>query len=267
MKNMLVNLRRFVYLSLYSFDRVFNFNVNKPFVLCYHSFGNDSWHHGITVKQFSSQLKELTKTFEVLSVEDIEQNLKNNSVNNGFVVTIDDGYLDVAEVSKITSKYNIKPVLFLLSNPKNANRQELENNKPFLRKDQIMKLYKLGWAIGCHSATHSDFNGLDEKGIEYEVISSKIKLEADLGIKINYFAYPKGRYNGQVLKAVKKAGYKMAFSMDDGYITSGIDKLTIPRIGINRSHTLREFKTLYSPSVMAFRNLVKRILNKGIKND
>ena len=44
---------------------------------------------------------------------------------------------------------------------------------------------------------------------------------------------------------VKKAKYKMAFTMDDGFITPGIEPLTLPRVGIDRTHTFAEFKTAF----------------------
>jgi peptidoglycan/xylan/chitin deacetylase (PgdA/CDA1 family) len=264
LKDFTITLRKSIYFVLGYINTLGGKENISPFVLCYHSFANDEWLHGVSLKQLNAQLKFLTQNYQPLRAKDIEKIISGRKFSaNSFLITIDDGYTDVLKSINLFRQFNIKPILFLLSNPKKANREELQNNKKFLSTEQIKKLVKEGWIIGSHSFSHSDFHKLSTDEIKKEVLGSKNQLERRLGIKIEYFAYPRGRYTGQIIEAVQHAGYKLAFSMDDGYVNIETNQFIIPRIGINRSHSLKEFKNLYLPYVMSFRDFAKRGFGKG----
>jgi peptidoglycan/xylan/chitin deacetylase (PgdA/CDA1 family) len=52
--------------------------------------------------------------------------------------------------------------------------------------------------------------------IKKEIAGSKLLLEKKLGLPIHWFAYPFGDYNKEAVKWVKQAGYKAAFSTEQG---------------------------------------------------
>ena len=122
---------------------------------------------------------------------------------------------------------------------------------------EIQNLKKSGWTIGSHSKTHADFFALSKEQIQQEIIGSKKELEKTLKSKIKYFAYPKGRYTEEVLKTVKKAGYRLALSMDSDRIDKKTSRYTVPRVGVDRTHSLNEFRMLFIPSVVATKKLIK----------
>ena len=102
--------------------------------------------------------------------------------------------------------------------------------------------------------------------IRYEVADAKARLESVAGEPVSYFAYPKGYYSPMIIENVRSAGYGMAFSMDDGRIWRGSDPLTLPRIGVDRSHTLDDFRGMITRSAVIFRMIVKRVLTPGMIN-
>ncbi len=70
--------------------------------------------------------------------------------------------------------------------------------------------------IASHSITHPpNLTEVDDVTLEREVVESKSKLEAKLGIPIRYFTYPAGYYDDRVLVAVKAAGYEGALTMSN----------------------------------------------------
>lgn len=81
--------------------------------------------------------------------------------------------------------------------------------------DQIMELVNQGAQLGWHSRTHRDLTTLDEEELIDEIRPP---------FRMDYFAYPYGRYNQQVVDVVRKY-YKKAYSVDQ---TDGTD-FTIPR--------------------------------------
>ena len=75
----------------------------------------------------------------------------------------------------------------------------------FLSTLDLKGLKKSGWTVGCHSSSHTDFSKLDSKQIKWEVVNSMKILENELGFKINYFSYPKGRYSKEILSVFLQA--------------------------------------------------------------
>lgn len=259
-----VFVRRSVYFSLFILDRyVFRKNT-LLFILCYHSVGDDNWRFSISYKILQKQIAYLIQYYSPMTLEDVELYVKGKKAitKPSFAVTFDDGYKDILQTKEFFKKYGIKPALFLLSNTKKANRKELANNREFLTQKEILDLRKNGWTIGSHSATHADFYELTKERIIDEVVLSKKTLEDMLHIPIKYFAYPRGRYTNKILSAIKRADFSLGLTMDDDYITDKTNPFLIPRIGIDKTHIIHEFKTLYSPSVIKVRGLIKK--NLGI---
>jgi peptidoglycan/xylan/chitin deacetylase (PgdA/CDA1 family) len=239
------------------------FQSTQVFILSYHSFAHDNWAYTTPKKEFIKQIKFLKKNkYSFISLQDLEKSIKNKEIpKKSVVVTIDDGYKDTLEVADFLKKESIPTTLFVLSNRKNINRKEVATQKELITKNEIVSLIKKGWTIGSHSATHANLKTLSQKELHEEIINSKEMLENEFSIPISYFAFPRGQYSADVLKVIKKAGYSAAVTMDDGFISVSSNLLTLPRVGVNRTHTISEFKTLFSPSVIRFRMLIKKITN------
>lgn len=256
--------RRIIYLSLYVFDTHVLRKKPDVFILCYHSVSNDSWRFGLSVETVIKQINYLKSRFAPVDLPEIHSYIKGekNIIKPSFLINFDDGYKEVYQLKDFFKMNGIKPTLFLLSDRKNADKKELDTDREFLSTDEILTLKKDGWTIGNHSATHADFYNLTSEKREMEIINSKKSLEDELGIKIEYFAYPKGRYTSDVLSDVKRAGYSLGLSMDDGSISGKTNRYVIPRIGVDRTHTFAEFKSLFLPSSIKIRKFVKE--NIGI---
>jgi peptidoglycan/xylan/chitin deacetylase (PgdA/CDA1 family) len=226
---------------------------NKLFILCYHAVGNDDWKFAISKQTIEKQMKFLLKSYNLVTLDEIE-NLLNKRVSltkPSFAITFDDGYKDNLELIPLFKKLNIKPTLFILGNPKIANRFEMDNGRKLLNEKDISLLKKSGWNIQNHGMTHSYLP--TESNLDFEINQSKGQSK--------YIAYPKGGYNDEVIKMVKKSGYKMALTMDSGFITKKTDKFKVPRIGVDKSHSMFEFRFLFSPSVVFIRAITMPLFN------
>lgn len=228
-------------------------------MLCYHSLAKDNWLFSIDPGVFKRQIEYLTRCFRPVSVGELKLFLKGEKdiSQPSFVLTFDDGYEDIYQVREYLKQKGIKPIVFLLSDPKRAARAELETKRSFLKTSQIKALIRDGWEVGCHSSTHADFFSLDEAGIRREVNESKTALERLFKTKVSCFAYPKGRYTAQILAEVKNT-YELGFCLDGGFVSQQTDNFKIPRIGVDRSHRFWEFKAILSPAVIYIKGVISR---------
>jgi peptidoglycan/xylan/chitin deacetylase (PgdA/CDA1 family) len=234
----------------------------KLVVLCYHSVGEDDWWFTVSMKNLRQQMDYMLQYYEPVALSDLEDFLlgKKALTKPSFAVTFDDGYQDILQTKEMFKEMKICPTVFVIADPANANYGELENKREFLDKKGVNELQDAGWEVGSHSMTHSDFSKLDTAGVAKEVVESKQRLEKDLEIPIKYIAYPRGNYTNLVLKSVAKAGYILGMSMDDTLLCKDTNKLLVPRVGINGTHTFAEFVGTISVPAICMRAIVKAIL-------
>ncbi|MEO0538008.1 MAG: polysaccharide deacetylase family protein [Cyanobacteria bacterium P01_A01_bin.123] len=82
--------------------------------------------------------------------------------------------------------------------------------------------------ISAHTVTHpSDLRALDDEQLRYEVVTSKTRLEEELGIPIRYFTYPEGYYNERVADVLNEAGLIAGLTMSkiEGEYASNSDSI------------------------------------------
>lgn len=254
-----VPIRRLLYLSLGSVNEMVPGFTPGVFILCYHSISDDGWDFSVSLKEFKKQMNYLASKYQFVTLRDVFDYCqgKNQITKPSVVINFDDGYKDILQVRGFLKSRSIKPTVFVLSRPQNANREELKTDKKFLTKQDLLLLARDGWEIGSHTATHPNLDILKKTEIDDEIVKSKKSLEKDLGIPIKYLAFPKGRYSKTVILTVKKAGYKMALTMDDGFISEGMDALRVPRIGVDGTHSFSEFKKLFLPLNIQARRVLK----------
>jgi peptidoglycan/xylan/chitin deacetylase (PgdA/CDA1 family) len=124
---------------------------------------------------------------------------------------------------------------------------ELEGLRP-LSWQMLKEMRQGGFAIGSHTASHALLTNESMADVLRELKSSRLELEARLGDAVPYFAYPDGRFNSQVVRAVKSCGYTFGFSTcthrDPDY-----PLLTIPRKVLWEKSCVDRFGS-FDPAVM-----------------
>ncbi len=258
-------LRNTIYKILNSVDNALSLK-NPITVFCYHSINEDAFRFSINLKEFSNQIDYLCETSDPIDHTTLINVIsgKTELTKPAFVITFDDGYKNVLAVKDILKSKGIKPIIFVMPEEATVNYEELGQIFDRLDTDDLKALIKDGWEVGSHSLSHSNFNELSENELQSEIIESKSKLEQELGIKINYFSYPKGNYNSDIEAIVKEAGYKAVFTMDDGVITKSTDLYRIPRVGVDKTHSFSTFKQTFSPLNIKFRKFIKGLGISGL---
>jgi len=95
-------------------------------------------------------------------------------------------------------------------------------------KQQVVKLAKMGFEIGAHTYNHpQDLKLLHDDQLKTEIIDVRKELQSLTGQEINWFCYPRGRYDDRVMEFVKEAGYKFARTTRVK-VENSIDNLAFP---------------------------------------
>lgn len=95
-------------------------------------------------------------------------------------------------------------------------------------------------SIQSHTVTHPILINCSQETLDKELIESKKYLEEKTGEEIYAFSYPNGGFGLREVKAVKNAGYKIAFTTKPDILdtTTVDDILLVPRRSINSLDSL-----------------------------
>lgn len=99
---------------------------------------------------------------------------------------------------------------------------------PPLTWDMITTMHRAGVTIGSHTVSHRLLPIESSETVSFELINSKQTLETRLQAPVSHFAYPDGRFNPDVVTAVKAAGYRWAYG-SCRWRDRNFPLLTIPR--------------------------------------
>jgi peptidoglycan/xylan/chitin deacetylase (PgdA/CDA1 family) len=110
----------------------------------------------------------------------------------------------------------------------------------YMNAEQIRSLHAAGWEIGSHSLSHTDLTSRPERQ-EAEIVQSRRRLEALLGVPILSFAYPFGAYNSDSLHYVHSAGYTAAMGLGNESLQGNKNLFYLSRQAVRGSDDLQTF--------------------------
>lgn len=196
------------------------------------------WDLSVPPSTFQQQIDYLIKeNYTTITPNDLYQYLQYGAPlpKKPIILTFDDGYLDFfEEVFPILRDNQMTATLFVVTN--------------FLGREKYLEWYHLKYLaasgkvfIGGHTQTHAKLTEISPEQLEQEINVNKTSLEEGLDIKLDYFAYPYGSYNDNVLNAIKKQKFKIAFTTENGSLHKNSELLKLPRIKIGGGDTVQAF--------------------------
>ena len=115
-----------------------------------------------------------------------------------------------------------------------------------LSPSKVRGLIRNGWEVDSHTITHIDLTTVGAAQLRTELVDSKRQLHSRFGVPADFFCYPAGRYDDQVVAAVKAAGYLAATTENEGYGRPE-SMFTLARIRVNDTDT----RTSAPPAIAA----------------
>lgn len=227
-----------------------DFSVSVP-VLMYHYVRDTalppedlSYFLSVKIKDLDEQFSYLQQNgFQTLSLADLYESLTGRTPlpPKSVIITFDDGFRDFYyNAFPLIKKHNMRVVSFYV-----VNYTSYPN---YMNWEMLREINNSGLVdVESHTLSHLPLTSLEPEQLRAEIFESKRILEEGLGKKVNYFAYPYGVYNEEIVNLVAQAGYRLAFSTRPGSELRASEQLILRRVTISGFDTIDTFKAKLNP--------------------
>lgn len=181
-------------------------------ILVYHSVGINH-QNSIHIDNFRRHLDFFKdNNYKILGLEELIGNfqLKRRAYKNSVCLTFDDGREDFfTHAWPLIRHYNFPVTIFPVVGK--------IGQRGYLGFEQIKEMLSGGLlTVGSHTMGHRCLLDLDPVQLKVETQESKRLLEDNLNCGVHFFSYPWGEFSSFVQRMVKEAGYKAAFTTNQG---------------------------------------------------
>jgi len=150
-----------------------------------------------------------------------------------------------------------------------------------LSQGELRTLASEGFEIGAHGWSHKHLWRLPPEDVGQEVRPCKHVLEDILGKRVEMFCYPRGRYDPNVVRGLKEAGYKGARTVRMLATRLTFDPFEMPTSleafphvpltyvkNVARARSLESFQSflIHLPRVRSWLALGKRLFDRVLEN-
>jgi peptidoglycan/xylan/chitin deacetylase (PgdA/CDA1 family) len=173
----------------------------------------EGWQYTHSPEGFGRQLVELRRRgYRFVSLPSLVEEIQKRGVEHAktAVVTFDDGWVDNLTYALPILKQLAIPATFFCTTD---HIYKGEGRSKKMSVAQLWELLTAGMTIGGHTRTHPDLTKLAPDQAREEIAGCKNDLEQALGIQVQFFAYPGGSFNGNVVRLTQEAGYTAACSV------------------------------------------------------
>ena len=183
--------------------------------------------------------------------------LLGDSQAHGVALTFDDGISTVFSAAMpILAKRQAPAHVFVITSQVGRDNRwagQPTNATPFklMDWDQLEMLQASGFRIEGHTANHPDLRSLSDAEIESEMEAADAEIEARLGRRPRFFAYPYGYHDSRV-RAVARKRYAGCFTTKLDYVGPSAEPDAIPRLDAHYLRSPQLVCTLPSRSAHAY---------------
>lgn len=212
-------------------------------VLMYHDFAPGEARSGnylvVSEADFRRQMQFLARRgYRTVTTEELREFVdgKLRLPAKPVLITVDDGYESTYTVMyRVLKEYGLRATLF-----ERTGRADTPNHLTWkqMREMQASGVFEI--------ASHSHEGHYRDTPLTYEFWRKDLAAADDQFVahglpRPKAFAYPMGRHNAEVIRALRDHGIQIAFLTTPGYVRPGDPPLELPRFAIVNTTTLREF--------------------------
>jgi peptidoglycan/xylan/chitin deacetylase (PgdA/CDA1 family) len=187
----------------------------------------------VSVKSFERQMRFLKEHhYNVVPLKTIAALIKEKKKipPRTVALTFDDGYKDnYTYAFPLLKKYNFCATMFVIINEIGRPQGDRLSWEDLYAMRDSGLIYFGSHALGPEPLV----NIKSEKEVHRQIFESKKILEGKLGLIIDAFSYPEGRFTPQIKKWVEEAGYKLAVATNPGKESPNDDGFALKRLRIS----------------------------------
>jgi peptidoglycan/xylan/chitin deacetylase (PgdA/CDA1 family) len=190
----------------------------------------------VSPESFAEQMRLLNKFgFRGVSVSEGLRLMHSGKADRSVIITFDDGYVDnLTHAAPELARYGFSATCYVVSGCIGSyncwDADVLGAKKPLMDDAQLRAWLDHGMEIGSHSRSHCRLDLLPPEGAREEISASRDELRSIIGMDVEHFCYPYGRFNAATAALAKQAGYKSAVTTQPGRARRANDPHTLPRI-------------------------------------
>jgi peptidoglycan/xylan/chitin deacetylase (PgdA/CDA1 family) len=203
-------------------------------VLMYHQLAErpDGNKYTLTRSMFQTQMECLNQLgLQGVSVGEFLSGRRQGVV----VLTFDDGNRSDAEYAwPILQDLGFSATFFVTAGQISEHRLRISWR-------QLRDLAQSGAEIGCHGRTHRFLDTSEADVLGYEIAGARKLLEDGLGVAVDHFSLPGGRYNADTLRVCAGSGFISVARSTPGYgaIKDRRGPVVLDRFVIHRGQSRR----------------------------
>lgn len=236
---------------------------NRISILAYHAISLKPDRGNLSVisqRRFEQQMRFLADSgYQTLSLAEMHAFMNGAAApERSIVITFDDGWKSQLRALPILERYDHKATFFIF--PGGGIAPERQKYRNYMTWTEVQALSDHpNFEVQAHSMTHpyvrsdnlaawvrGDTPGRNGADAIYELVESKAMLERELGVPVDFFAWPGGWYNDALIDIAKRAGYRALFTAEAGGNRPGNDVYRMRRFVIDGACPLSVFKRMVS---------------------
>jgi peptidoglycan/xylan/chitin deacetylase (PgdA/CDA1 family) len=191
-------------------------------VIAYHAVGhcsaNDDRHNlFVSIDEFAAQMDYLARKREVVPLDDVAAQ-RIPRTKPAVAITFDDAYKSVLRTAgPILERHGFAATVFVPTNWIGRTNGWIEPTPcdvEIMNESELRAAESLGIRVESHGHAHIDYSEASAEEAQVDVAASVTHIEAIVGRRPTFFAYPYGRQSQAGRRAVASAGLRAAFTID-----------------------------------------------------
>ncbi len=212
-------------------------------VVYYHRIADDSANSWtVSNREFQRHIRWLQQHVRLVSLEEAQRRVAAAANDQAVVsITFDDGYAENCETALPWLIEQGVPCTYFVTTHNALTGEAFPHDVAMGNRfapntvAQLRDLAAAGVEIGAHTRTHADLGAIrDTNQLADEVVAATRDLEAAVGQRIRYFAFPFGMHanlHPAAFGLAREAGFEAVCSAYGGYNRPGDDPFHLQRFG------------------------------------